>query len=92
MSEPAAEEQATMPDAVAEQLPRVERTEHGTPLFVHACAYTDPDDGSRVRRTGLPLSRESGWWWEDDNTLKPSIHCLSCHTHGWWTAGAWEEV
>ena len=70
----------------AGEIPCVERDAEGRPKFVHACT-----DG-RLRRTTLPLSRETGWWWADDNTLMPSIHCQSCGTHCWWRNGQWEGV
>lgn len=75
-----------MPEPIVDQMPRVERDDSDHPVFIHACGDVP------VRRTILPLSRETGWWWEDENTLKPSIHCLTCGTHGWWTDGRWEAV
>jgi Family of unknown function (DUF6527) len=69
-----------------EALPRVERGEDNHPVFFHAC--TDVP----LRRTILPLSHETGWWWQGDDTLMPSIHCHTCDTHGWWREGKWEGV
>jgi hypothetical protein len=70
----------------AEQLPRVDRDEEGRPQFSHVCINVP------VHRTTLLLSQENGWWWQDENTLMPSIHCHRCDTHGWWRNGVWEPV
>lgn len=69
-----------------ERMPRVERDADGRPKFVHACTE------SRIRRTVLPLSHATGWWWADGDSLMPSIHCHACGTHGWWRNGQWEAV
>jgi hypothetical protein len=75
------------PEAAAEPCaPRVERDEDGRPVFVHDCA------DRHARRTTLPLSHDRGWWWQDGDTLMPSIHCSRCDTHGWWRQGRWEGV
>lgn len=69
-------------------LPRIERGSEfdaNHPVFFHDC------DGT-VRRTLLPLSPETGWWWEADATLAPSIHCHACGTHGWWREGKWQQA
>jgi hypothetical protein len=59
------------------ELPRVERSNTGHPIFFHACEGRD-------KRTILPLNHETGWWWADGGHLMPSIHCTTCGTHGWW--------
>jgi hypothetical protein len=71
---------------IDKQIPRVDRDAEGRPKFVHACTE------ARLRRTVLPLSRDTGWWWADNQTLMPSIHCQTCGTHGWWRNGLWEGV
>lgn len=72
--------------ADAEPLPRIERDDDGHPVFSHACTSVP------VHRGVLPLSRDTGWWWQDDDTLMPSIHCHRCRTHGWWRKGKWESA
>lgn len=67
-------------------LPRVERDDEGRPRFIHACTSVPVHSGT------LPLNHETGWWWADDDTLMPSIHCHRCGTHGWWRNGQWEAV
>lgn len=75
-----------LPSGAGEALPRVDRTEDGHPFFSHACTSVPVD-----RRT-LPLNHATGWWWESDDTLMPSIHCHRCGTHGWWRDGQWVPV
>lgn len=61
--------------------PRVERDpvdDH--PVFFHHC-NRDP----KWDRFGgkLPLGPD-GWQWQQDGSLRPSIECLECGTHGFW--------
>lgn len=66
--------------------PRVERAEDGHPYFFHVCNGT-------AKRTILPLSHETGWWWTDEGDLMPSVLCTTCSTHGWWTASeGWQPA
>ncbi len=66
--------------------PRIEHhDELPNPVFFHECT----DD--RARRTVLPLGPD-GWQWHQDGSLTPSIRCLECDAHGWWTAEGWREA
>ena len=68
-------------------LPRVERDpDDNHPVFFHRCKDRDPE----FERIGgkLPLGPD-GWQWQPDGSLVPSINCLECGTHGFWTANGW---
>jgi Family of unknown function (DUF6527) len=52
-------------------------------LFVHDCK--EKDNHSRY----LPISPD-GWQFDPlSNTVTPSIQCLVCNVHGFWTNGEW---
>jgi Family of unknown function (DUF6527) len=68
------------------ELPGVEVAEDGQGVeFIHVCT-------SFVRRARLPLGAD-GWSWDPETqTVSPSIHCLTCDTHGFWENGKWRSV
>lgn len=67
------------------ELPRVERSEDGHPIWVHTCSATPPEFDP-VARVTLPLGAD-GWQWTADGGLTPSILCRNCGVHGFWAGG-----
>lgn len=66
-------------------LPRVERSDSGHPIWIHFCSATTPEFDP-VARVTLPLG-STGWEWTDDGGLTPSILCMNCGVHGFWVGG-----
>lgn len=61
--------------------------------FSHICIkYDGSGEFPGWETCSLPLG-DAGWSWAEPGvTLHPSIHCLTCDTHGWWREGRWVSV
>lgn len=73
-------------------MPRVEHCPDDPDHFLwfHACTEIH----RKFDHVGgkLPLG-PSRWQWQEDGSLRPSIKCLECQTHGFWDGpGGWRAV
>lgn len=76
--------------------PRCEYVDEDHFRFIHDCLEFAGLGQMPVVATDrgrlLPLG-ESGWvWTSDKKSLLPSIQCLRCGTHGFWTDGEWVKA